>query len=186
MTQNQNNCAVTHLGGRYTSAFVIPSAAIARSLSSTLVASTVLWRPHKDSDLTAVIAIVDWRLHAKTHGAGEVVSTVISSCLTLDTIADSTYRSTTEHGPHVTCALIGMSCNTERLRVQRVATVSNAATRSAVAPRNKQRNFTWGYVCYCIIIDNVCICKVVCEFYYCCLSLAGPPHHSPVSVQTYL
>ena len=41
-TQNQNNCAVTHLGGRDTSAFVIPSAAIARSLSSTLVASTVL------------------------------------------------------------------------------------------------------------------------------------------------
>ena len=36
----------------------LPSAAIARSLSSTLVASTVLRRPHKVSDHTAVIAVV--------------------------------------------------------------------------------------------------------------------------------
>ena len=55
MTQNQNNCAETHLGGGDTSAFVVPPAAIARSLSSTLVASTTLRRPHKDSDHTAVM-----------------------------------------------------------------------------------------------------------------------------------
>ena len=48
----------THLGGGDTSDFVVPSAAIARSLSSTLVASTVLRRPHKDSDHTAMIAVV--------------------------------------------------------------------------------------------------------------------------------
>ena len=38
--------------------FVVPSAAIARSLSSTLVANAVLRRPHKDSDHTGVIAVV--------------------------------------------------------------------------------------------------------------------------------
>ena len=58
------------LGGGDTSAFVVSSAATAQSLSSTLVASTALRRPHKDSDHTAVIAIVDWRLHAETHRAG--------------------------------------------------------------------------------------------------------------------
>ena len=72
MTQPQNNCAETHLGGgdtsafvvpsatiaRDTSAFVVPSATIARSLSSTLVASTVLRTPHKDSGHTAVITVV--------------------------------------------------------------------------------------------------------------------------------
>ena len=46
----------------------------------------------------------------------------------------------------MTCALIGMSCNTERLRVQRVATVSNAATRSAVAPRCKSNQMLWACV----------------------------------------
>ena len=76
-----NNCAETHLGGGDTSAFVVPSAAIARSFSSTLVASTVLRRSHKDSDHTAVITVVHWRLHAKTDRAGKVVSAVITSCL---------------------------------------------------------------------------------------------------------
>ena len=56
--QPHNFGAETHHGGRDTSAFVVPSAAIARSLSSTLVASTVLRRPHKDSDHTTVIAVV--------------------------------------------------------------------------------------------------------------------------------
>ena len=37
-----NNWAETHLGGGDTNAFVIPLAAIARSLSSTFVAITVL------------------------------------------------------------------------------------------------------------------------------------------------
>ena len=35
MTQSHNNCAETHLGGRDTSTFVVPLAAVARSLSST-------------------------------------------------------------------------------------------------------------------------------------------------------
>ena len=58
MPQPHNNCAEAHLGGGDTSTFVVLSAAIARSLSSTLVASTALRRPHKDSDHTAVIAVV--------------------------------------------------------------------------------------------------------------------------------
>ena len=37
----------------------------------------LLWKVHKDSDNTAMIAVVHWRLHAKTHRAGEVVSAVI-------------------------------------------------------------------------------------------------------------
>ena len=35
MIQTQNNCAETHLGGGDTSAFLVPSAAVARALSST-------------------------------------------------------------------------------------------------------------------------------------------------------
>ena len=76
-----NNCAEIHLGGGDTMAFVVPSAAIAWLFSSTLVASTVIRRAHKDSDHTAVIAVVHWRLHTKTHRAGKVVSAVIISCL---------------------------------------------------------------------------------------------------------
>ena len=37
---NVNFCTETHLDGEDTSAFVFPSAAIARALSSTLIAST--------------------------------------------------------------------------------------------------------------------------------------------------
>ena len=58
MSQPYNFGDKPHLGGGDTSDFVVPSAAIARSLSSMLVASTVLRRPHKDSDHTAVIAVV--------------------------------------------------------------------------------------------------------------------------------
>ena len=42
LSQPYNFGAETHLGGGDTSAFVVPSAAIARSLSLTLVASPVL------------------------------------------------------------------------------------------------------------------------------------------------
>ena len=56
-TQPHNFGAETHHGVRDTSAFVMPSVAIARSLSSKFVASTVLRRPHKDSDHTAVITV---------------------------------------------------------------------------------------------------------------------------------
>ena len=53
-----NNCAETHLGGGDTSAFLVPSAAVARALSSTFVASTALTKgPQR-------------RLHAKTLRAG--------------------------------------------------------------------------------------------------------------------
>jgi len=57
VTQAYNFGAETHLGGGDTSAFVLPWATIARSLSSTLVASTVLQRLNKVSDHTAVIAV---------------------------------------------------------------------------------------------------------------------------------
>ena len=52
------------------------------------------------------------------------MSAVITSCLPFGAIGDSIYR---EHGPHTTCALIGMSC----LRYQRV-----------VATRTGNRIFT--------------------------------------------
>ena len=42
MTQNQNNCAETHFGGRDVNAFVSPLAAIARALSLTSGGRTVL------------------------------------------------------------------------------------------------------------------------------------------------
>ena len=42
VTQNQNNCAETHLGGRDMNAFVSPLATIARALSSTSGGSTAL------------------------------------------------------------------------------------------------------------------------------------------------
>ena len=50
--------------------FVSPLAAIARALSSTSVAVPFLGKAHEDSDHTAVIAVVHWRLHAETHRAG--------------------------------------------------------------------------------------------------------------------
>ena len=184
VTQNQNNCAVIHLGGRDTSAFVIPSAAIARSLSLTLVgnASTVLWRPHKDSDHTAVIAIVDWRLHAKTHRAGEVVSTVISSCLTfgrhcwLDISIDDWAWSSRD-----------MCVNWNELQYRTVARPASCnrgyqecgcpskerkkkkMTKSDFSPRLVQRlSRTLGYVCKCF-------CELLGSSYHsiCMLGLRG-------------
>ena len=87
--------------------FVVSSAAIPRSLSSTLVASTALRRPHKVSDHTAVTATVHWCLHAKTHCAGEVVSSVISSCLTFGRHCWLDRQSMVLRD-----MIIGMSCNT--------------------------------------------------------------------------
>ena len=70
VTQNQNNCEETHLGGGDMNAFVSPLAAIARALLRLLVAVPFYGKAHEDSDHTAVIAVVHWRLHAKTHRAG--------------------------------------------------------------------------------------------------------------------
>ena len=53
-----NNCAETHLGGGDTSAFLVPSAAAARALSSTFVASTAVTKGPQRC------------LHTKTHRAG--------------------------------------------------------------------------------------------------------------------
>ena len=47
------------------------------------VAVPFLAKAHEDSDHMAVIAVIHWRLHAKTHRAGEVVSAVITLCLPL-------------------------------------------------------------------------------------------------------
>ena len=51
-------------------AFVSPLAAIARALLRLPVAVQFYGKAHEDSDHTAVIAVVHWRLHAKTHRAG--------------------------------------------------------------------------------------------------------------------
>ena len=50
--------------------FVSPLAAIARALHRLPVAVPFLGKAHEDSDRTAVIAVVHWRLHAETHRAG--------------------------------------------------------------------------------------------------------------------
>jgi len=73
-----NNWAETHLCSGDTNAFVIHSAAITRSLSLTLVASTALmkcpqgiWPHSRDGVLRC----------AKTHPCGNVMSAVILLCL---------------------------------------------------------------------------------------------------------
>ena len=125
LSQPYNFGAETHLGGGDASAFVVPSA---RSLSSTLVASTVLRKPHKDSDHTAVIAVIRRCSHAETHRAGEAVSAVIIKFLS--SLWTPLPTQSTKRGPHLTCV------NWNEL--QRVAcTGCIAATRSAVAPRDK-------------------------------------------------
>jgi len=43
-----------------------------------LLAVQLSGKAHKDSDYTAMSAIVYWRLHAKTHPGGKVVSAVIT------------------------------------------------------------------------------------------------------------
>jgi len=74
--------------GDETSTFVFPS-------------TTIIWTPHfaiclqyssqekthEDSDYTAMITIVPWSLHAKTHPGGEVVSDAITFVFVLATIA---------------------------------------------------------------------------------------------------
>ena len=60
MSSPYNFRAETHLGDEDTSAFVVPSAAIARSLSSKFRRRqySSYEGPHKDSDHTGVIAVV--------------------------------------------------------------------------------------------------------------------------------
>ena len=76
----------TLLGGGDTTVFVVPSAAIDRALPSTFVASkklTALTKGPPDSDHTAMIGVIHWRLHGsgETHHAGEVVrSVIVSGC----------------------------------------------------------------------------------------------------------
>ena len=110
----------------------MPSSAVARSLSSTLDASAVLRRPHKDRDHTAMIAVIRWCLRAGAYRAGEVVGAVVISCLPF---GRHCWRST-ERGCRVACALIGDSCGTW-LALRWVTGGVAAATRSVVAPRNK-------------------------------------------------
>ena len=52
------------------SAFVSPLATIAQALHRLPVAVPFVGKAHEDSDHTAVIAVVHWRLHAETHRAG--------------------------------------------------------------------------------------------------------------------
>ena len=114
MTQAYNFGSETHLGGGDTSAFVSPWPPLLEHSLRLPVAVPFLAKAHEDSDHMVVIAVIHRRLNAKTHCAGEVVSTVTVSCLLLGPplltqLNQSTER---EHGPHVACMLIGMSCNT--------------------------------------------------------------------------
>ena len=114
LSQPYNFGAETHLGGGDASAFVVPSA---RSLSSTLVASTVLRKPHKDSDHTAVIAVIRRCSYAETHCAGEAVSAVIIKFLS--SLWTPLPTQSTERGPHLTCVnwneLQHVACTTMEL-----------------------------------------------------------------------
>ena len=76
-----NNCAETHLGGGDTSAYVSPWPPLLERSLRLPVAVPFLAKAHEDSDHMAVIAVVNRRLHAKTHRAGKVVSAVVTSCL---------------------------------------------------------------------------------------------------------
>ena len=66
------------------------------------VAVLFFGKAHEDSDHTALIAVVHWRLHAKTHRAGEVASAVIMSCLPFGRHCSQS----TERGCHVACARV--------------------------------------------------------------------------------
>ena len=58
------------------SAFVSPWTPLLERSLRLPVAVPFLGKAHEDSDYTVVIAAVHWRLHAKTHRAGEFVSAV--------------------------------------------------------------------------------------------------------------
>ena len=109
MTQNQNNCAETHLGGGDMSAFVSPWPPLLERSLRLPVAVPFLGKAHEDSDHTPVIAVVHQRLHAETHRAGEVASAVIMSSLPFGRHCSRS----TERGCHVVCALIGTYCATQ-------------------------------------------------------------------------
>ena len=70
-------------GGGDMSAFVSPWLPLLERSLRLPVAVPFLGKAHEDSDHTAVIAVVYWRLHAKPHRAGEVVSAVAVSCVLL-------------------------------------------------------------------------------------------------------
>ena len=83
--------AETHLGAKVMSAFVLPSVAIAWALAPTVADSIAPRMAHKDSDYTAMFAIVCWCLGAETHPGGDIVSATIifSFVFLLDAIAHS-------------------------------------------------------------------------------------------------
>ena len=109
-------------------AFVVPSAAIARSFSSTLVASTVIRRTHKDSDRNRCCSLMLTYQNSPCWQGCKCCYDFVSSPLVA--IARST-----ERGCHGACALIGTNC-AAWLALPRVAAGVATATRSAVAPRN--------------------------------------------------
>ena len=129
-------CFETHLGGRGASAFVLPLATAARSLSSTFVASTALTLPN------------GFWPHSRDHCRSLTLTCQNSPrwrscehCNKFTAITDSIDRSIDRaYGHHVTCVLIGMSCNAS-LAVLVPASCQLEATRSAVAPRNTEKKF---------------------------------------------
>ena len=107
-------------------------------------------KSHEDSDYTAMITVMQWRLHVETHHGGEVMSAVTRSCF------PSSSLNSNSHGCHMACALIGMShklpsynntgslwmrlglstswwMKTESAQVSGVSVRVRPATRSAVA-----------------------------------------------------
>jgi len=102
--QTYSNWVETHIGVGDTNAFVIPSAANAWLLPSTFITSTALMKcpqrfwSHSFDGCPSV--------HRNPHlwqRCGNVVSAIISFWLPW-------LARTWQHGHHMTCALIGMSC----------------------------------------------------------------------------
>ena len=98
-------CFETHLGGRGASAFVVPLAAAARSLSSTFVASTALtlpngfWPHSRDRCRSLTLTWQNspcWRSCERCNKFTAITDLI-------DRSIDRAY------GPHVTCVLIGMT-----------------------------------------------------------------------------
>ena len=106
-------------------------------------------KSHEDSDYTAMITVMQWRLHVETLHGGEVMSAVTRSCFPSSSLNSS-------HGRHMACALVGMShklpsynntgslwmrlglstswwMKTESAQVSGVSVRVRPATRSAVA-----------------------------------------------------
>ena len=67
----------THHGAGVRSTFVFCRQPLLEHPTSTSLSVQLSGKAHEDSDYTAMNSIVYWRLSAKTHPSGEIVSTVL-------------------------------------------------------------------------------------------------------------